>query len=223
MKKNTLESRQRILAAAVSLFSKKGYAAVGIREIAQNAGVNSSMISYYFRGKVGILKEIVSNFHDKYAQVLRETDIEDISPEDRVKKVINNMVYFIKDNTDLVMVAFNAISLNIPEIKELKREKVFKLIGKVSKLFKEYDIDPDDPVQIGIIGPLLISIILTHFKFKPIQKYLFKIEFDDNFYRRYIDIISTFFLHGISGIAKQKKIHSTPVHQSTAAPVRKEK
>jgi AcrR family transcriptional regulator len=217
MKKNIHEPRQRILDAAISLFSKKGYDAVGIREIAQNAGVNSSMISYYFNGKVGILNEIITRFHDKYDQVLSDTDKEDIPAEERVKNIIRNMVTFIKANTDMVMVAFNTIPIDIPEIRKFKREKISSMIKKVSTLFREFSIDPKDLVQVGIIGPLLLSIILTHFRFKPIQKHLFNIEFDDSFYQTYIDIISTLFLYGITGIAKKKKIHSTPVHQSTGA------
>ena len=60
-------AKQRIFDTSVSLFARKGYAGVGIREIAKKAGVNISMINYYYEGKVGILKEIINQCYDKYS------------------------------------------------------------------------------------------------------------------------------------------------------------
>ena len=63
------DAKERILDAAISLFAQKGHAAVGVREIARVANVNISMISYYYEGKIGILKAIIERFHDSYFQV----------------------------------------------------------------------------------------------------------------------------------------------------------
>ncbi len=52
-------TKERILRAAMELFASKSYEAVGIREIATRAGVNSSLISYYFGGKANLYKEIL--------------------------------------------------------------------------------------------------------------------------------------------------------------------
>lgn len=53
-------AKSRLLKAAVLLFGEKGYAGVGIREIAAAAGRNSSLISFYFGGKSGIHQAAVS-------------------------------------------------------------------------------------------------------------------------------------------------------------------
>ncbi|TVQ51327.1 MAG: DUF1956 domain-containing protein [Phycisphaerales bacterium] len=47
-------ARESLLAAAVELFSSRGYAAVGIREIADRAGANLASINYYFGSKRGL-------------------------------------------------------------------------------------------------------------------------------------------------------------------------
>ena len=52
-------AKQRIFEAALALFARKGYAAVGVREIAKHANVNISMINYYYGEKAGILKAII--------------------------------------------------------------------------------------------------------------------------------------------------------------------
>jgi len=54
-----LDSRSRILAAATPLFARHGLNGVSVREVASAAGVNLSMISYYFGGKEGLYAEIL--------------------------------------------------------------------------------------------------------------------------------------------------------------------
>ena len=52
------DTQARLLAAAERLFAEKGYANVSVRAIAAEAGVNWSLLGYYFRGKEGLLSEV---------------------------------------------------------------------------------------------------------------------------------------------------------------------
>jgi AcrR family transcriptional regulator len=54
-------AKQDILKHARTLFSKKGFEAVSVREISKESGQNISMISYYFGGKEGLYKAILSD------------------------------------------------------------------------------------------------------------------------------------------------------------------
>ena len=65
-------SRQRILAAALSEFAEKGFAGARVRAIAERAGVNSQLISYYFGGKEGLYDEIMRRWRDQEAQMERQ-------------------------------------------------------------------------------------------------------------------------------------------------------
>jgi len=203
--KRSKEPRQRILDAAVILFAQKGYAGVGVREIAKAADVNIAMISYYFEAKIGILKVILNEFHDQYYQVINNIDIESSPPEDCVRMIVHNMVDLIKENTERAMVSFNALPLDIPEIADIKAKRVSELIKAISGLANRYGLDPNDAVLISIIGPFLISTILAHFRFKPVQEHIFRIKFNDAFYERYKETIATLFLYGITGTAAQKQ------------------
>jgi TetR/AcrR family transcriptional regulator len=51
-------TRGQILDAAVEVFSAKGYAGARVAEIADRAGVNKQLITYYFGGKEGLYQEI---------------------------------------------------------------------------------------------------------------------------------------------------------------------
>ena len=50
------DTRQRILEAALRLFSQGGYDAVSVRDIALAAGANVAAISYHFGGKPGLYR-----------------------------------------------------------------------------------------------------------------------------------------------------------------------
>ncbi len=51
-------SRERILETAGRMFASRGFNGVSTRELAQNAGVNLSAISYHFGGKQGLYREV---------------------------------------------------------------------------------------------------------------------------------------------------------------------
>jgi AcrR family transcriptional regulator len=52
------ETREKLVAAAENLFAQHGYQGVSVRAIAAAAGVNWSLLGYYFRGKEGLLFEV---------------------------------------------------------------------------------------------------------------------------------------------------------------------
>ena len=54
------DCRENIIAAALPLFAAKGLNGVSVRELARAAGVNLSMISYYFGGKEGLYAAVLA-------------------------------------------------------------------------------------------------------------------------------------------------------------------
>lgn len=54
------DCRSQLIAAATPLFAEKGFKGVGVRELAAAAGVNISMISYYFKGKEGLYAAVLN-------------------------------------------------------------------------------------------------------------------------------------------------------------------
>ncbi len=53
-----MDSREKLLAAALHLFATHGVDSVTVRDIANTAGVNSALVGYYFRGKEGLLSQL---------------------------------------------------------------------------------------------------------------------------------------------------------------------
>lgn len=201
---NTKTPKQKILEAGISLFANKGYTGVGVREIAKAAGVNISMISYYYNGKVGILKTIMEEFFEHYFEALSIIDEKDRSAEECVRILVRNLVDYIKDNRELSIVAYNAIPFEITEIDQWKTEKLVQSMDKMRELIVKFGLDSNDIIEVGTIVPALVSIIFTKFIRLPVIKKLWDIELDDALYERYADTVATLFLNGITGIAAQK-------------------
>lgn len=203
--KDNTAPKRRILEAAVSLFVQKGYAGVGVREIASAAGVNLAMISYYFEGKVGILKAIIEEFFDRYSELFTGVDDEHLSPEECVQNLIKNIVSFVRDNTDLALVTYNELPLDVPEIAELKAEKIMLIIQRMSGLIRRFGVDPSDFFLMGMVGPSLMAVIFTHFRMKPVLKHVLDADFDDTYYEQFTETIATLFLDGVHGIIARRQ------------------
>jgi TetR/AcrR family transcriptional regulator len=60
-------SRERLLEAALDVFSARGFAGGRVQEIADRAGVNAQLISYYFGGKEGLYRALQQLWLDSEA------------------------------------------------------------------------------------------------------------------------------------------------------------
>ena len=59
------DAREKLLAAGTELFAVKGFAGVSIRQLAETAGVNSALISYYYGGKEGLYAAVITAQYER--------------------------------------------------------------------------------------------------------------------------------------------------------------
>ena len=79
------ESQEKLLDVATHLFADYGYDKVSIRQIANEAGVNSAMISYYFGGKKGLYCTILEKQMEPVQSFLQE-DANLLSPKEMITR-----------------------------------------------------------------------------------------------------------------------------------------
>jgi AcrR family transcriptional regulator len=60
-KRSGIESRKKIIDAAMDVFSRKGYAAANIREIAKTAGISVGGVYLYFKNKEELYKSLIDD------------------------------------------------------------------------------------------------------------------------------------------------------------------
>lgn len=61
-KSSPADSRAALLEAAKRVFAEKGYEGATVKDLADEAGVNISMVSYYFGGKEGLYRTCLEGF-----------------------------------------------------------------------------------------------------------------------------------------------------------------
>jgi len=96
--------RERILAAAVKVFARKGFHNSRIAEVAEEAGVASGTIYLYFRNKDDIL---ISVFEDSLEDIIKgmETQLADLDdPRDKLRKFIERHLAMLEEHKELAEV-----------------------------------------------------------------------------------------------------------------------
>src|SRR5690554_2501428 len=93
-KKDTTE--EKILAAAQSVFIRKGMDGTRMQEIADEAGINKALLHYYFRSKQKVFEAI---FDKAFSQILPDL----INMTDPGKTFIEKLNTFIDNYFDLLL------------------------------------------------------------------------------------------------------------------------
>jgi len=217
------EAKKRIFDAAVHLFARKGYAAVGIREIAREAGVQGSMINYYFDGKISILKAIMDECYTRYIKAISIPGNDSTPLENRVRTLIRNLVNFYRDNPDLANAAFGSIPVDIPEITDHRIKWFESHRNDANSWFEILGLDTDDVVLNSVLRDFLGKIVSGFFRARYCCDRLaeepdasdhvrehFKhddhaVPFDEAFIEKYVDYLTRVYLYGITDLRSTKK------------------
>jgi len=201
-------ARERIFKAGVVLFAQKGYHAVGVREIAAAAGVKLPMISYYFGGKVELLKEIISMGFARYYDSINQAAAAATGTEQRALAVAKGMIRFFREEPELSLVSFTGFPVDMAEIHKLRTSLIKKHQPESPYLFAELKLNVADSAMIHIFTEFMYAIVRNHFQYRyslnfypsaaqvllPQKKNLNKKSadqiFDDVFYERYAEIVA---------------------------------
>jgi AcrR family transcriptional regulator len=141
------DKKKHILESAEKLFAVKGFEASTVRDIADEAGVNLAMISYYFGSKEkmmeSLFQERMSNTKLKVQQLLSNEHISpfgkvEIMLEEYIKKVIENQSFYkillceqvMKKNPEIIKMLrtlkMEYATMFTELVKEGQKKKVFK-------------------------------------------------------------------------------------------------
>ena len=108
-----MNSEERIKAAARKVFHQKGYAGTRTRDIAEEAGINHAMVSYYFRSKEKLFQivmiETMTYFFQGISAILNE---ETTSLEQKIEQVVAKYIDLLLEEPELPTFVFNEVRTN---------------------------------------------------------------------------------------------------------------
>lgn len=173
------DTEQRIIEAAVKVFSEKGFSGTSTREIAATAGVNEVTLFRKFGSKKNILNKIIHRavevygYHVVVEPVMQILDEKNMSHRQKLIKLLKNRYEIINAHFPLLKIVMQESGLN-EDIRKLFVEKVVsraKASGEefIKKAIEEGEFkkstDPSIAV-LAIIGMLMFFFVWQKISFE---------------------------------------------------------
>ena len=170
MSKEELNTETQILNAAKKVFLNKGLDGTRMQEIADEAGINKSLLHYYFRTKEKLFDAVFTDAFQQFIPKVSEVMASDISLNKKIQKFVETYINMLIENPHIPMFILHEISRNPDKILKLMKSQGIKFEVFVNSIKSEIDkgkINPIDPRQliVNMLGMCLFPIIA-----KPILK-----------------------------------------------------
>lgn len=163
-------SKQKVIDAASLLFFQKGFHGTSVRDIAEEATVNVSLISYYFKSKQGLLEYAITQYYEVYLEELEKVihQTTSMSYLDQLKELIFSIIQYKQDNLQLTCTIHRELSLDSVFVREMTVTYLAKENHFLSTLFYKLlkkDI-PDKEFLFMQFKGMLITPYLLHNEWK---------------------------------------------------------
>ncbi len=114
-------TKRKVMEAAVSLFNVKGYSGTSIRAIAEKAGVNVALISYYFGNKQGLMEKLMIDFLEGYTSITEKGyyDLAHLTAKESLCYVVENLLRYQQQNHHLARFVHREVTLDSTLVREL--------------------------------------------------------------------------------------------------------
>lgn len=137
----------QILNAAKNVFQTKGMDGARMQEIADKAGINKSMLHYYYRSKQLLFEAVFTNAFSLLAPQLNAILNDESSIDEKIKNFTSNYISFIIKHPYLPNFIIQELNRNQDFILKLKNNNGFPNLNK-------FKIQVDQDVKKGIIKPI---------------------------------------------------------------------
>lgn len=154
MSETDLTTEHLILQAAKKVFISKGLDGTRMQEIADEAGINKSLLHYYFRSK------------DKLFEVIFKEIVMSFAP--RIVEILNSPLSLF-DKIELFAGTYIDLLLENPHIPGFLVNEVAKNPSRIVTVLKMNGVDPDimrsqlkKEVEAGVIRPLKVEDLMAN-------------------------------------------------------------
>lgn len=130
-----MENKEFIVENSISLFSKKGYAAVGVQEICEVSGITKPTLYYYFKSKAGLLQYIADTKGNELLKIIQSALSYNHDFIKGLTDVLKAEINFARDNPGFF--DLHCTLLNSPDDSEQKNIYAF-IINNIQSCFDDF-------------------------------------------------------------------------------------
>lgn len=127
----------KIVESAGILFSLKGYAGVSVKEIAEAAGVNIALISYYFGGKEKLYSYVMERQLTVFGRQLEVIRREETDPLKKIRRFIQSAIEVHKERPHLDRLLYRELLSPTNCFDEIVRVEAERFHGFLRECIKE--------------------------------------------------------------------------------------
>ncbi|MCL5958786.1 MAG: TetR/AcrR family transcriptional regulator [Chloroflexi bacterium] len=101
MARETTRNREEILRkAALKVFCRKGYHYASIRDVAQEAGIQTGSVYYYVSSKEALLEDALTSDMEEMGRLIEQIANSDLSPEVKLRDAVHAHIGYVTEHLD---------------------------------------------------------------------------------------------------------------------------
>ncbi len=205
-KRDAAVSKARILEKAKELFSKKGYSACSMDELANECGLNKAMIFYYYKSKQELYESVIIDILDEIYISVENENKNLKNPVEELESFVKTYASFACEHLYLPSLLLRELSDNgakIPETLFSHMRKLYMLFEDILKRGEKIGYFSD--VQPIIIYFMVIGTLNLMVTTKSLRVKASEMEGIDTCAECNIDKISEYILSKIKKMLKDEK------------------
>jgi TetR/AcrR family transcriptional regulator len=185
MTEHEKHTEEKIFEAATEVFEEKGFSATRMQDISQKAGINKSLLHYYYRTKEQLFNAVFEMLAKKLFNRFSPIFEENLSLEEKIKYFLREHITFLQKNPRLPSFILYEINQNPERVERLLDSldmvsNMQKLMEMHKEELKEYDIEEKNLPQ---VMTSIVSLSVFPFAAKGILNTIFeKLGYDFNSY-----------------------------------------
>lgn len=177
--KKKIKTEILILEAAKRVFIRKGLDGARMQEIADEAGINKSLVHYYYRNKATLFEAVFSEAFQAFIPRISEAMSSDIPFEEKIGIFTGTYMNMLMENPHIPAFILHEIHRNPGNILSLMQSQGVNpelMFRQVRKAVKDKTILPVDPRQLFVnmvamcIFPIVAKPILQGLIFGSSEK-----------------------------------------------------
>ena len=162
------ETEEKIIASAEKLFYQKGKSGTSMQDIADDAGINRTLLNYYYRSKdqlfEAVFRRALGSFVPSLAAMLRS----DISFEEYVPVLIETVIDAMIENPQIPIFVLQELSSNPERMPQIIKELGFDPSIVIEKMTKEGQVPSTMGMEPRQVILNLMSLCIFPFAARPV-------------------------------------------------------
>jgi AcrR family transcriptional regulator len=172
-------AHRQLLTAARSLFARRGLSGTSIRDIAEAAKVNSSLISYYFESKEGLYRECIEEIARtslEMTQKVLQPAADEAEFRVRLKMFLDNIFQLFLEDRDTGLILIREYDRLHSPAEQIFRNSFLRILNQIVLFFRSAQDNGllDREKDAFTLASLLFGCITSQMRMDHLQEKTYK-------------------------------------------------